>query len=86
MVSEQKEKASCGKYEIGRTLGEGSSGKVKHARHVDSGRDFAVKILDKKRAIDLKIDKQVSGSFRDIWGWFFIWVFYCRRFGERSER
>ncbi|XP_078435816.1 CBL-interacting serine/threonine-protein kinase 1-like isoform X1 [Wolffia australiana] len=47
------------KYELGRTLGEGNFGKVKFARHVDSGRGFAVKILDKKRVIDLKIDDQI---------------------------
>ncbi|KAH7655234.1 Non-specific serine/threonine protein kinase protein [Dioscorea alata] len=49
-----------GKYEIGKTLGEGSFGKVKLARHVDSGRTFAVKILERQRVIDLKIDDQIK--------------------------
>lgn len=48
-----------GKYEIGRMLGEGSFGKVKLARRVDTGEAFAVKILDRKRILDLKIDEQV---------------------------
>lgn len=49
-----------GKYEIGRTLGEGNFGKVKHARRIDSGQSYAVKILERKRVIDLKIRDQVS--------------------------
>ncbi|CAA7405791.1 unnamed protein product [Spirodela intermedia] len=56
--AEQRQKRRW-KYELGRTLGEGNFGKVKYARHVDSGRDFAVKILDKKRVLDLKIDDQI---------------------------
>lgn len=49
-----------GKYELGRTLGEGNFGKVKFARHLDSGQAFAVKILDKKKILQLKIDDQVG--------------------------
>lgn len=48
-----------GKYEIGRTLGEGNFAKVKLARHVDSGRCFAVKILERKRVLDLRTHDQV---------------------------
>ena len=56
-----------GKYEIGRTLGEGNFGKVKHARRIDSGQSYAVKILERKRVIDLKIRDQVSyGPFPGI--------------------
>ncbi|RZS09049.1 hypothetical protein BHM03_00040093 [Ensete ventricosum] len=40
-------------------LGEGNFGKVRYARHVDSGLAFAVKILDRKRIQSLKIDDQV---------------------------
>ncbi|XP_010914779.1 CBL-interacting protein kinase 1 [Elaeis guineensis] len=49
-----------GKYEIGRTLGEGNFGKVKHARRIDSGQSYAVKILERKRVIDLKIRDQIK--------------------------
>lgn len=49
-----------GKYEIGRALGEGNFGKVKYARHVETGKAVAVKILDRKRIQSLKIDDQVS--------------------------
>lgn len=48
-----------GKYELGRTLGEGNFGKVKFAQNVDSGLPFAVKILEKNRIIHLKITDQV---------------------------
>lgn len=49
-----------GKYELGRTLGEGNFGKVKLAKDVGSGQLFAVKILEKNKIIDLKITDQVS--------------------------
>ena len=48
-----------GKYELGRTLGEGNFGKVKLARDIDSGQPFAVKILDKSKIIDLNNADQV---------------------------
>lgn len=49
-----------GKYEVGKTLGEGNFGKVKYAKHVDSGKSFAIKILDKSRILDLRSTDQVS--------------------------
>lgn len=49
-----------GKYELGRTLGEGNFGKVKLARNSETGQYFAVKILEKNKIIDLKITDQVS--------------------------
>lgn len=48
-----------GKYELGRTLGEGNFGKVKFAKNIETGQGFAVKILEKKRILDLKIGDQV---------------------------
>uniref|UniRef100_A0A453AZB3 non-specific serine/threonine protein kinase n=1 Tax=Aegilops tauschii subsp. strangulata TaxID=200361 RepID=A0A453AZB3_AEGTS len=48
-----------GKYEMGRTLGEGHFGKVRLARHADTGRAFAIKILDRQRILAMKIDEQV---------------------------
>ncbi|KAJ9699949.1 hypothetical protein PVL29_005682 [Vitis rotundifolia] len=49
-----------GKYELGRTLGEGNFGKVKYAKDIESGKGFAVKILEKKRILDLKIADQIK--------------------------
>jgi 5'-AMP-activated protein kinase catalytic alpha subunit len=46
-----------GKYELGRTLGEGTFGKVKHAVNVETNEPVAIKILDKD-----KIQKQNMGA------------------------
>ena len=46
-----------GKYELGRTLGEGTFGKVKYAVNVESGEAVAIKVLDKE-----KIQKQNMGN------------------------
>lgn len=51
-----------GKYELGRTLGEGNFGKVKFARNLESGQPFAIKILEKNRILDLNITDQASQS------------------------
>uniref|UniRef100_A0A5B7BX86 non-specific serine/threonine protein kinase n=1 Tax=Davidia involucrata TaxID=16924 RepID=A0A5B7BX86_DAVIN len=56
----REEGMRVGKYEIGRTLGEGNFGKVKYAKNVDSGEPFAVKILEKNRIIDLNITDQIK--------------------------
>ena len=48
-----------GKYELGRTLGEGNFGKVKFARNTDSGQPFAVKVLEKSRIIERNTTDQV---------------------------
>ena len=46
-----------GKYEIGRTLGEGTFGKVKHGVNVETNEHVAIKVLDKD-----KIQKQNMGN------------------------
>ena len=46
-----------GKYELGRTLGQGTFGKVKLATHMDTGQQVAIKVLDKE-----KIQKQNMGA------------------------
>ncbi|KAM0947548.1 putative protein kinase CAMK-CAMKL-CHK1 family [Dioscorea sansibarensis] len=62
--AEEKEASSrglrLGKYELGKTLGEGNFGKVKYARCVDTGRKFAVKILDVGLILSLKIADQIK--------------------------
>lgn len=58
-AGEAKKGMPLGKYQLGRTLGEGNFGKVKYARHIDSGQSFAVKILDKARILDIKFADQV---------------------------
>jgi serine/threonine protein kinase len=49
-----------GKYEMGRTLGEGHFGKVKLARHSETGQAFAIKILDRQRILAMKINEQIK--------------------------
>ncbi|KAJ9699946.1 hypothetical protein PVL29_005682 [Vitis rotundifolia] len=56
----KKKGMQLGKYELGRTLGEGNFGKVKYAKDIESGKGFAVKILEKKRILDLKIADQIK--------------------------
>ena len=46
-----------GKYELGRTLGEGTFGKVKYAVNVETQEAVAIKVLDKE-----KIQKQNMGN------------------------
>lgn len=72
-----------GRYELGRTLGEGNFGKVKYARHVDSGRSFAVKILEKNRILDLRITDQVS--FRYRYDYMFFSFFFTEFVCDRDE-
>ncbi|KAJ3693202.1 hypothetical protein LUZ60_008682 [Juncus effusus] len=49
-----------GKYEIGRTLGEGSFGKVKFARQINTGQPFAVKILERDSILARKFGHQLK--------------------------
>ncbi|KAK9161855.1 hypothetical protein Syun_008196 [Stephania yunnanensis] len=53
MAKKKKKKrvVVAGKYQVGRTLGEGNFGKVKYAENVLSGEAFAIKILDKNMII-----------------------------------
>lgn len=61
MVRETENKGMrLGKYEVGRTLGEGNFGKVKYAKNIETGQPFAVKILEKNKIIDLNITDQVN--------------------------
>ncbi|KAG6758759.1 hypothetical protein POTOM_035218 [Populus tomentosa] len=65
---QKKEKGmQLGKYDLGRTLGEGNFGKVKLAKNIETGQPFAVKILEKNRIIDLKITDQVLASKSKIY-------------------
>ncbi|XP_024024135.1 CBL-interacting serine/threonine-protein kinase 9 [Morus notabilis] len=49
-----------GKYELGRTLGEGSFGKVKFAKNVDTGDFVAIKILDRDQVLRHKMVEQIK--------------------------
>ncbi|KAL2922306.1 CBL-interacting serine/threonine-protein kinase 1 [Bienertia sinuspersici] len=49
-----------GKYSLGRILGEGNFGKVKFAKNTQTGDSYAVKILEKKKILNLKITDQIK--------------------------
>ncbi|KAG5006519.1 hypothetical protein AAZX31_09G084600 [Glycine max] len=49
-----------GKYELGRTLGEGNFAKVKFARHVETRENVAIKILDKEKLLKHKMIAQIK--------------------------
>ncbi|XP_010500348.1 PREDICTED: CBL-interacting serine/threonine-protein kinase 17-like [Camelina sativa] len=55
-----------GKYELGRTLGEGNSAKVKYATDTVSGQSFAVKIIDKSRITRLNVSFQIKREIRTL--------------------
>jgi serine/threonine protein kinase len=49
-----------GRYELGRTLGEGTFAKVKFAKNVETGEHVAIKILDKEKLLRHKMIDQVT--------------------------
>ncbi|KAG8482328.1 hypothetical protein CXB51_027290 [Gossypium anomalum] len=49
-----------GKYELGRTLGEGTFAKVKFARNVETQENVAIKILDKEKVLKHKMISQIK--------------------------
>lgn len=59
IAGEEGMQLQLGKYEIGRTLGEGNFGKVKYAKDLQTGHPFAVKILEKTRIKNLNFSDQV---------------------------
>lgn len=56
-MMEAKSSKRVGKYELSRTLGEGTFGKVKYAINTETGEAVAIKVLDKE-----KIQKQNMGN------------------------
>ncbi|KAL6322316.1 hypothetical protein AAG906_005288 [Vitis piasezkii] len=49
-----------GRYEIGKTLGEGSFAKVKYARNSDTGDSVAIKVLDRDHVLRHKMVEQIK--------------------------
>ncbi|KAK6141762.1 hypothetical protein DH2020_024495 [Rehmannia glutinosa] len=62
-MSQHKIKRRIGKYEVGRTIGEGTYAKVKFARNIGTGEHVAIKILDKDMVLKHKMAEQIK---RDI--------------------
>ncbi|XP_051134093.1 CBL-interacting serine/threonine-protein kinase 3-like isoform X1 [Andrographis paniculata] len=59
-MSHPKIKRRIGKYEVGRTIGEGTFAKVKFARNSDTGQAVAIKILDKDKVLKHKMAEQIK--------------------------
>ncbi|XP_075502908.1 CBL-interacting protein kinase 23-like [Primulina tabacum] len=49
-----------GRYELGRTLGEGTFAKVKFAKNLETGENVAIKILDKEKVLKHKMIGQIK--------------------------
>ncbi|XP_057428685.1 CBL-interacting serine/threonine-protein kinase 6 [Lotus japonicus] len=49
-----------GKYELGRLLGHGTFAKVYHARHLESGRSVAIKVVGKEKVIRVGMMEQIK--------------------------
>lgn len=58
-MSSRSDRTRVGKYELGRTLGEGNFAKVKYARNTQTGESVAIKILDKEKVLKHKMIGQV---------------------------
>ena len=52
-----------GKYELGKTVGEGSFAKVKFAKNVETGDNVAIKILDRDQVLRHKMVEHVITLF-----------------------
>ncbi|XP_058113804.1 CBL-interacting serine/threonine-protein kinase 21-like [Magnolia sinica] len=52
--------ANIGKYQLGRTIGEGTFAKVKVAVNTETGHNVAIKIIDKQMVIDNNLMDQVK--------------------------
>ena len=59
-VASNKKDRDIGDYTIGKTIGEGTFGKVKLGYHNMTNEKVAIKILEKKRIIDVADIERVS--------------------------
>ncbi|XP_024386827.1 CBL-interacting serine/threonine-protein kinase 9 [Physcomitrium patens] len=60
MPTTNVERTRVGKYDLGKTLGEGTFAKVKVAKHIDTGHTVAIKILDKEKILRHKMVEQIK--------------------------
>ena len=60
LVSKKMAVRKVGKYEVGRTIGEGTFAKVKFAQNTETGESVAMKVLDRNTIIKHKMIEQVQ--------------------------
>lgn len=59
-MNKSKIKRLVGKYEVGKTIGEGTFAKVKFARNTENNEPVALKILDKEKVLKHKMAEQIK--------------------------
>jgi 5'-AMP-activated protein kinase catalytic alpha subunit len=59
----KKVRRKIGKYEVGRTIGEGTFAKVKFAKHTETGESVAIKVMAKTTILKHRMVEQVSPFF-----------------------
>lgn len=73
----QKIKRRVGKYEVGRTIGEGTFAKVKFARNSETGEPVALKIIDKEKVLKyMQAEQVLQEIFFDITLLFYLPMYY----------
>lgn len=58
-MMKKKVSRNVGKYEVGRTIGEGTFAKVKFARNTETGESVAMKVLAKSTILKHRMVEQV---------------------------
>lgn len=64
--NEDQQQMQLGKYELGKTLGQGNFGKVIFAKNSETGQPFAVKVLDKSKIIHRNSTDQFKREIRTL--------------------
>uniref|UniRef100_A0A7I4FJ99 Protein kinase domain-containing protein n=1 Tax=Physcomitrium patens TaxID=3218 RepID=A0A7I4FJ99_PHYPA len=59
-MNKNSQRMRVGKYELGRTLGEGTFAKVKFAKNLETGQSVAIKVLDKDKILKHKMVQQIK--------------------------
>ncbi|KAJ3683006.1 hypothetical protein LUZ60_013233 [Juncus effusus] len=60
IASSPRVKRRVGKYELGRTIGEGTFAKVRFARNTETDEPVAIKIIDKEKILKHKLVEQIK--------------------------
>jgi len=73
----KKVRRKIGKYEVGRTIGEGTFAKVKFAKHTETGESVAIKVMAKTTILKHKMVEQVP-FFVNYLIIFMFWFVFVR--------
>ena len=84
VMSDQKVKRWVGKYEVGKTIVQGTFAKVRYAKDIETGESVALKILDKDKLLKTKMSEQVKFTFL-ISIRFFSCLLSCTLLGSKTS-